>query len=422
MSNFAKVQWLGKPINTEINLPASKSISNRLLIMKHLAEGQICIENLSSADDTRLMTILLANIAEQSTKTGSEEKYIIDCANAGTVFRFLTAVLAISPGKWFITGSERMKQRPVGPLVDSLLQLGAKITYAGEYGYPPLNIEGKVIRGGNVLVEASMSSQYLSALLLIGPTMQNGLTIIPRGETVSRPYAEMTVELLKKAGVKISSESGVYAIQPGLLSSAKFIVEPDWSSASYWFELASMVAGSRVLLKGLKSESLQGDRVLMEIFEKPGVKTDSKREGILIENGKQQPESLNFDFSHYPDLVPAVAATCAALNITAQFSGLAHLRIKESDRIKALVHELKKINNSVSVRNENEIIIGKQSECLPPQCVSFNTYGDHRLAMALAPLAVFCEYVLIENPEVVDKSYPGFWTDLQNSGFLVEMH
>jgi len=421
MSNLAKIQWLGKPINTEIALPSSKSISNRLLVMKHLSAGKICIKNLSNADDTRLMTALLNKVSKKLNNAEVDERCSIDCGNAGTVFRFLTAVLAISQGNWFLTGSDRMKERPVEPLVNSLKELGANIEYAEKPGYPPLNIEGRNIHGGSVQVDASMSSQFLSALLLIGSAMKQGLTISAKGDIVSLPYAEMTADLLRQAGVRIATCNGTYTIDPGSLNPARFFVEPDWSSASYWFEIASLVPGSRTLFKGLKRKSLQGDRVMVDIFEMLGLGSSDLVDGILIKSGIKEPVDLNYDFSHCPDLVPAVAATCAALNIPARFSGLAHLRIKESDRIHALVYELKKINNSISVRNEDVIVIGKRRGQIPAQTVAFNTYGDHRLAMALAPMAVLCENVLIQNPEVVNKSYPGFWTDLSDAGFMVSM-
>lgn len=419
MSESLKIKLARKVINTEVSLPFSKSISNRLLIMRYLSGDTIEIDNLSSADDTRLMESLLRKIRVHISSSVTSEPCEIDCSNAGTVLRFLTALLAFIPGKWFITGSQRMQQRPLEPLVRALSTLGIQITYTGEYGYPPILVTGTQVKGGRIGVETSFSSQYLSALLMIGPALTEGLTIETHGVDVSRPYAEMTVGLLRRAGINIKSINGTYTVYPGAFNPVKFSVEPDWSSASYWYEIAALVPGSKILLKGLSMKSVQGDCVVAEIFKEFGVNSFESDAGILIESKPEVTGLFEFDFSNYPDLVPAVAAACTALGIKARLTGLAHLRIKESDRIQALVQELKNINNTISVRNNNEISINKGEESIPLHPVTFNTYDDHRMAMALAPLAALFKNATIRDPAVVNKSYPDFWIDIQNAGFFL---
>lgn len=405
-------------VKCEVILPASKSISNRLLIMRQLSDHKIEISNLSEAGDTQLMQKLIekVNDARQVSDTGNACE--LDCENAGTVLRFLAAYLAVCPGKWVLTGSERMKQRPLTSLCQALRDLGASVQYLENEGFPPIAIEGKMLMGGNIRMDASESSQFASALAIIAPVLKNGLTIELQNEIASRPYLEMTLGLMKNAGIRGSLSERTMEILPGVYQPASFIVEPDWSAASYWYEIAAMMPGSEILLQHLPMRSLQGDAVLAEIYLHFGVSSYETGEGILLVNESEPQAQFSFDFTGYPDLVPAVAASCVALNIEARLSGLKNLVIKESNRLQALKNEIEKINPNIFIGNADTLHIGKY-ELKPDNPVRVQTYNDHRMAMALAPLSLCCGKLTIENPDVVAKSYPGFWDHLNKAGFKI---
>lgn len=406
--------------NAEISLPASKSISNRLLIVQYLSGNKIRIENLSEADDTALMQALIKKI-NQHMLDGLPERFCeLDCYNAGTVFRFLTAALSIQPGTWYLTGSERMKQRPVLTLCNALESLGASIQYLEKRGYPPIKIQGRPLKGGSVILDASQSSQYVSAILMIAPLLEGGLQIELAPEPASRPYIDMTLALMLKAGIKIHSDEHLITVEQGSYNDSSFIVEPDWSSASYWYETLALMPGSEVLLKGLSFNSLQGDAVLADVFGFLGIGSYTSERGIIIRRINEPEPVFSFNFSNYPDIVPALAATCAALNIEANLNNLKNLRIKESNRLEALRAELVKINPQVAVIGNDLLQIRKREITKSRQIIRFNTYNDHRMAMALAPLAVTCEGLVVENPQLVAKSYPTFWDDFRKVGFHVE--
>ncbi len=406
------------PAATEIILPASKSISNRLLIMKFLSNGRIKIENLSKADDTQLMQHLLDKISQYISDGFQQETLALDCDNAGTVFRFLTALLSVQPGSWLLTGSERMKKRPVAALCDALNQLGAAIEYCGEVGFPPLKIQGRKLHGKKVSIDASESSQYVSAMLMIAPMLAGGLSLTLEGKSVSRPYIDMTLALMEEAGIKTYEKGNVIVVEHGKYQQTDFAAEPDWSSASYWYEMAALMPGAEILLRGLSLKSLQGDAELANIFSLLGVASYVTGRGVLVkkiedsERFAEIREPLRFDLSRHPDLAPALAATCAALNVEATLIGLGNLKIKESNRLEALHDELRKINSTVSIVGDDEFFISKQDVFNEDSEFFFRTYNDHRMAMALAPLALCCRQVTIENPDVVAKSYPHFWDDV----------
>lgn len=400
-------------VRGKISLPASKSLSNRALILNQICGGKLNIRNLSEADDTKLLSRLL-NQTELQKNTS--ETISLDCQNAGTVFRFLTSYLSLRPGKWFLTGSPRMKERPIGQLADSLNLLGASVSYAGENGFPPLMIEGKTFAGGDLEFTDSLSSQFISALMMIGPVLQGGLRIKLKSRLASTPYIRMTLEMLKICGIQAEFSENIISIPEQEFCTAEIDVEPDWSSAAFWYEIAALADDADLELTGLEKHSLQGDAILPEIFISLGVKTEFLSTGVRLIKRPDRCHRFEFGFTDIPDLAQAVAVTCAALNIPAKITGLHSLKIKETDRICALITELKKCGFHVNEYGGSAIRIDNtELKTLNPEPI--HSYGDHRMAMAFAPLALVFDSIRIENPEVVSKSYPGFWDDLIKAGF-----
>ncbi|MCB2219991.1 MAG: 3-phosphoshikimate 1-carboxyvinyltransferase [Bacteroidetes bacterium] len=413
-----------KKISGCIRLPASKSISNRALIIQFLKNSEIPILNLSPADDTILMQSLLHKVRNYVER---EKACVLDCQNAGTVLRFLTAVLSITSGEWIVTGTSRMKERPVAILVESLQQLGAQIEYIGVDGYPPLRIKGRSLKGGEVSLDSSVSSQYVSALMMIGPLLENGLILNLKNRISSRPYIEMTMNLMRYFGVNSSFQSSQIVVpnQPYLTRS--LTIEPDWSAASFWYEIAAFAEESEIILEQLGPESIQGDSILPEIFHHFGIRTEFNQNGIHLFKEKPSVSTFAFDFTNHPDLAMPVIVTCSGLGIEGRFTGLRSLRFKESDRIAALQSELERLgfHNELT---DNELLRittsekKKSSNSAPlniseiPQTI--HTYSDHRMAMSFAPLALLTNTLRIENPDVVSKSYPNFWKDLIDAGFM----
>jgi 3-phosphoshikimate 1-carboxyvinyltransferase len=387
-------------------LPASKSVSNRVLIINALSGNQSTLHNLSDANDTRLMRELV-----------NSESETIDVEDAGTTMRFLTAFFSITNKKKIITGTSRMKERPIGILVDALRTLGVDIRYLEKDGYPPLRIEG--FRGqktAHITIRGDVSSQFISALMMIAPSLPNGLTLELLGKIGSRPYIDMTKLLMKHFGVVADFKGNSIHIPPQQYKPAAYTVESDWSGASYWFGFTALASTAEIQLPRLHAESLQGDRAIIDIMQHLGVKAQMKGEHlVLTKSGKAQP--IEWDFTHCPDLAQTVAVVCAASGVEGRFSGLESLRIKETDRIAALQHELRKIGADF-IEDANSIWKVIPSRALPGRAF-FNTYKDHRMAMAFAPLATKMD-VEIENPSVVRKSYPTFWEDVASLGFEVK--
>jgi 3-phosphoshikimate 1-carboxyvinyltransferase len=400
-----------KSIKGTIDLTASKSVSNRVLIIKALCADDFKIENLASAKDTVTLNNLLFNNEEQ----------FFDVGHAGTVMRFLTAYLALKKGEFIITGSERMQQRPIKVLIDALRDLGAKISYLKNEGYPPLKITGGFITGNEIEIDGGVSSQYISALMLIAPKIKGGLKIQFKNELISKPYINMTLEIMKDFGVDISWEEESIEIKEGEYRAKDFVVEADWSSASYWYGIAALANEAEVNLYGLSKNSLQGDAVAQDIYEKFGVETSFVENGIRLSKSLCHPiaSSFDFDFENCPDIAQTVAVTCAALNVQAKFRGLKTLRIKETDRIFALQQELTKLGYNLDVDGD-DLIINRYSEKTKNlnkwSNVSVDTYEDHRMAMAFAPLALLAP-ITINDESVVIKSYPDFWKDLEKVSF-----
>lgn len=408
-----------KKLQGSIQLTASKSESNRALIIQALCSEKFEIKNLAAAQDTAsLQHILTSSLAPNPSS------FTYDVGAAGTTMRFLTAYFSTKPGTHILTGSDRMKKRPIGILVNALRELGASIEYMEEEGFPPLKITGKSLKGGEIEIDGNVSSQFISALLLIAPEFQNGLVIKFKGEVTSRPYINMTLKMMEEFriyGQWHENSISVSAQQYHKKSEADYVytIEADWSSASYWYAIAALSNEANFIIKGLKNPSIQGDAIVADIFTFFGIKTEYTDDGIHLTKARIKDEHFGFDFSDCPDLAQTVAVVVSALQIPAFFNGLHTLRIKETDRIMALKNELKKINVEVEILNDNSLKINR-SEALTPRPTSFATYEDHRMAMAFAALAMVSDTITIEHPDVVQKSYPDFWNDLKKTGFVVE--
>ena len=416
-----KTLKFAKKLVADITPPTSKSISNRALMLQALCrERHYPIERLAVCDDTEHM--LEGIEAKQAGAT------LVDIGATGTAMRFLTAYLAITPGETVITGSERMQQRPIGTLVEALRALGADITYINKEGYPPLRIQGKPLQGGTLEIEAGISSQYISALLMIGPCMSEGLTLKLKGNIASRTYIELTLDLMRHYGATAEwTDERTIRIEPGCYKDRPLTVEGDWSGASYWYELAAVAAhyGYEVdiRLHGMRADSRQGDRVVAQLFEELGVKTEYAEKGVEllidkvpcgIDNSQFSILSFQFekDFTHCPDIAQTMAVTYCLLGMPFTFTGIQSLLIKETDRVAALIHELRKLGFVLCAEGD-ERLIWDGTRCTPDEHPVIATYDDHRMAMAFAPAALCFEGLTIGNPEVVTKSYPGFWEDLE---------
>jgi 3-phosphoshikimate 1-carboxyvinyltransferase len=397
-------------IKDTIVLNGSKSICNRALIIRSLCEEDFEIKNLSNAVDTVSLDRLLKS-----------EENVLDAGAAGTTYRFLTAYLATqSDREVVLTGSQRMKQRPIKILVEALQKLGADISYMENEGFPPLKIKGKELLGGKLSIPANTSSQYISALLMIAPKLSNGLELYLEGEIVSRPYIQMTLDLMQYFGIENKWEGNVIKIKNQNYTSKPFYAEADWSAASYYYSIAALSNSAEITLVGLQEMSLQGDAVVAQIFEQLGVFTTYFEESIVLkkEVGFIAPKTITYNFIECPDLAQTVVAVCGAMGVKGDFSGLSTLKIKETDRIAALSKELAKLNITFKDLQDGKASLGGTEAVMKE--VSIETYEDHRMAMALAPLSMIAKSMIIEEPEVVNKSYPKFWDDLKKLGFGID--
>lgn len=392
-------------LHTSIKLPASKSEANRALIISALSGAMAELHNLSEANDTQLLQRLL--------KSDSET---IDAEDAGTVMRFLTAYYAITGKKKILTGTKRMCQRPIKVLVDALRELGASITYLGEEGYPPLKIEAFKGSGKKHLkVRADISSQYISALLMVAPLLPEGLVLELEGKIGSRPYITMTLSLMKHFGVESTFEGNTITVLHQKYKPASFEVESDWSAASYWYSMVALAREADVTLLGLKENSFQGDSAVSDIMRHLGVYTSFNAEGVTLTK-KRHEKHLVYDFSDCPDLAQTIVALSAALGVTLEITGLESLRIKETDRIQALQIEL--LGIGCKLEEVTPGVFRMEPGIIPKRQLTFRTYQDHRMAMAFAPLSLMAQ-AKIQEPSVVRKSYPGFWEDLVKAGFEI---
>ncbi|MBD9109939.1 MAG: 3-phosphoshikimate 1-carboxyvinyltransferase [Bacteroides nordii] len=396
-------------VRTTIQLPASKSISNRALIINALARGTTPPCNLSDCDDTLVMIKALA-----------ENNETIDIMAAGTAMRFLTAYLSTVQGTHILTGTERMQQRPIQILVNALRELGAQIEYAGKEGFPPLRIHGTELKGNELTLKGNVSSQYISALLMIGPVLKNGLRLHLTGEIISLPYINLTLQLMKEFGAKAAWTSGnSIEVAPQPYTPVSFMVESDWSAASYWYQIAALSEQAEIELMGLFRNSYQGDSRGAEIFSRLGITTEFTHEGVLLKKSNRLVEQLNEDFVDIPDLAQTFAVTCCLLGIPFRFTGLQSLKIKETDRIFALKTELRKLGYLLQ-DVQDSILIWDGERCQPEAQPVIQTYEDHRMAMAFAPAALRFPEMRIAEPQVVTKSYPTYWENLQQAGFQID--
>lgn len=395
-------------IEGRINLPASKSISNRVQIINALSNNFESIKNLSNCDDSKAMQ----NILFSNTNS-------FDVGHAGTTMRFLTAYLSKIVGEWTLTGSHRMKERPIGVLVDALNSIGAQITYIEKEGYPPLKIFGSNLTGEEVSLKGDTSSQYITALLLIAPTLVNGLKIKLKGKIVSRSYIEMTLNIMEEFGIKSDFKGQEITVSHQTYQRIPYTVEGDWSGASYWFSFMALADEGKLYLDGLKRHSFQGDSGLMPVFEKLGVKSQFSKKGMFIEKIATDCKKLKFDFNQMPDLAQTFAVCACLKNIPFHFTGLETLKIKETNRIYALIIELGKLGYVLHEPAEGELAWdGERGE--EDKNIVIETYHDHRMAMAFAPIAMIRPEIEIDSPEVVKKSYPNFWDQLKEVGFEVK--
>ena len=396
-----------KQIDATITLPSSKSISNRVLLIHALAEGEGLLQNLSDCDDTQVLIRALQSASP-----------ILDIQAAGTAMRFLTAYLAITPGTKILTGTKRMQQRPIQVLVDALRTLGAEIEYADKEGFPPLKITGRQLTQSAIALPGNVSSQYISALLLIAPMLPQGLRIQLTSEIVSRPYIDLTLQLMQQFGAKASwTGPAELKVEPQPYQDIPFKVESDWSAASYWYEMIALTPDGKVTLPQLFEQSLQGDRQVATFFEALGVKTTFGEESVTLTRMERTAQQLNIDFVEQPDLAQTFAVTSCLLNIPFRFTGLQSLKIKETDRLMALICELKKLG--YVLHQEDDSVLWWNGERCQPSNLAIDTYQDHRMAMAFAPAALLLPSVQINNPEVVSKSYPSYWKDLETAGFTM---
>ena len=400
-------------LRTEIALPSSKSISNRALVIRALSGGDMPIDNVSDCDDSRVVEEALRFMPR-----------VVDIKAAGTAMRFMTSLLAVLGGDHIITGTDRMQRRPIAVLVDALRSLGADIAYMDMEGFPPLRIRGGRLTGGRLALPGNVSSQYISSLLMIAPTLKDGLVLELTGEVISRPYIDMTLAIMQQFGARAKwSDERTVCVEPVRYSPIPYYIESDWSAASYWYEMVALAAdpGAEVSLPGLFQNSLQGDSKVAELFSRLGVETRFCDNAVRLVKCSCDDGAFECNLVEQPDLAQTIVVTCCMMGRHFRISGLQTLRIKETDRIAALQKELGKLGFEIGVEGDDamswngEMISDRSEDC----GVAIDTYEDHRMAMAFAPVALTRGSITINNPEVVSKSYPRFWEDMKKAGFKI---
>lgn len=395
-----------KTIRCDIQLPASKSESNRALTIAAYGGFAPDIQNLSESSDTQLLKRIFEDLGKSET---------VDVQDCGTAARFMLTFLACHEGHWLLTGTDRMQQRPMQDLIVALRDFSADIQCLGKDGFLPVVIEGKPLRGGEAAVDVTRSSQFASSLLLAAPMWPDGLELELKGELNSMPYIEMTINMMRHFGANVERKERKVVVEPKPYCPTSFVVEPDWSAASYWYEIAALSDECDILLKDLSLQSLQGDAKMAKMAEQLGVQTITEKAGLRLKNIPLATENLSFNFSDSPDLFPAVVAACAGLELEAHFVGVKNLSSKESDRVEVMKAELSKLGVQLVKISENELklmpSVLRNNDC---KDLKFNTYNDHRIAMALAPLRLILGSASVDHPEVVAKSYPSFWTDFSS--------
>jgi len=388
----------------KINLPISKSECNRALILSLISHGKISLKKISDSEDTQNLNKIIFQI---NSKLNEE----LNCGPAGTNFRFLTAALSIHSGEFILNGNERMKERPIYELVDALNKLGGKITYLEKEGFPPLKIIGKRILGGEIDINPSISSQFISALMMIAPELKNGLKINFNSKPVSFPYLKMTAEIMKECGAKVEINEKGIQILPLPYQKHELSCENDWSAASYFYSMIAVESNLKMILPGLKSNSLQGDSIVSEIFSQFGIETIYRENEIEIFNNQDVfCDYFEYDFTDCPDLAQTLTFTCTALRIPGKITGLSTLKNKETDRIVALKNEMEKCGMKVEITNDS-LKFSPEKEF--PKSIVIKTYDDHRMAMSATVMSFVCDSVTIENKKVVAKSFPKFWEECE---------
>ncbi len=392
-------------------LPASKSISNRALIINALSGSENTLSNLSICDDTDVIVSAFLSDLKQ-----------VDVKAAGTAMRFMTAYLSITPGKHLITGTARMCERPIKILVDALTQLGAKIRYVDKPGYPPLEIEGTELTGSIVGISGQVSSQYISALMMIAPMLKKGLNLHLLGKVVSMPYILMTADLMRHFGAVVEHpEAQTLHIAPTGYTSCPYLIESDWSAASYWYEMMALTSDKDAVIRlpNLHAISLQGDAKIIDIFTKLGVKSEQDGDTMILSKIEEKVSFMDANLLDIPDMAQTLVVTCCLLDIPFCFTGLQSLKIKETDRIEALIKELSKLGYEVGQKDNSELYWAG-GHCEQVEDPIIETYHDHRMAMAFAPIAMRRGTIKIANMEVVSKSYPQYWEHLATLGFNIK--
>lgn len=403
-----RVRKKDKVLKGEIKLEGSKSITNRVLMIKAMCPEDFDVKNFSRSEDSTTLFELI----------NAQDQKVLNAKDGGATIRFMLAFLAIHEGEVILTGSEQLIDRPIGPLVDALVSMGADIQYLGKKNFPPVLIRGKMLKATRVDVESDMSSQFVSALLLIAPILRNGLIIRIKGDMVSKPYIEMTLTVMRHFGIRYDWSQNMISIPRQNYSGANFNVEGDWSSASYYYEMAAFADEVDLKLTGLNKISTQGDAVISRIMDQFGVTTTFVDNGVHLTKRNIKPRIFEFDFTGCPDIAPTLLATCAGLHIPARITGIEHLKIKESDRIGSMQKELVKLG--AAFQRHDGIWMLSPASSSNEQTNVYQTHNDHRMAMCFASLAMAGQEVIIEDPSVVRKSYPGFWEDLKKVGFEIE--
>ena len=394
-------------IRGDISLPFSKSISNRVLMINKLCGNPYRPSNIADCDDTKIM--------QKGVSLGGN---IIDTGSAGTATRFMAALLAITPGEWVLTGSARMKQRPIKVLVEALKELGADIRYAGEEGFLPLEISGRKLEGGETEVDGGVSSQYISAILMIAPYTRQGVTLKFKGEVISLPYIQMTLSLMKRYGITAVMKENRVEVPAGKYAGVPYTVEADWSAASYWYGISALLQDADIILEGLDYGSIQGDSKVASLFVPLGVATEYNDGCVRLRKCNFVKKTYVADLADTPDLAQTIAVTAALKGCPFTLSGVQSLRIKETDRIAALINELGKLGYCLEC--DGTALSWDGTRCCPVESPEIETYDDHRMAMAFALASITHGNITICDAEVVSKSYPGFWDDLRQTGFGTE--
>ena len=388
-----------------IDLESSKSISNRLLIIREFCKTKFEIQNLSNATDTKILN---------ETLEVYETKKDIKCEDAGTALRFVMAFLTTKKGNWVVSGSKRMHERPIKPLVDCLVKLGANIHYLEKVGFPPIKIKSKKLYCKNLSLPGNISSQFISALLMVAPKIKGGLNLEITSKVLSKPYIDMTLDLMSEFGIEYSWENNLIKVKEQHYSSKNIKVENDWSSASFWYSFLALSKSGEIKIPNLYANSVQGDSVLSIIYSRLGIKTEFYGDSIVLSKTIKIAKEIELDLSNFPDLALPIIVTCCGLGIKAHLMGLESLKIKESNRLECIKKELKKFNVSCEI-DSSSIIVKEIQKIVQPNTI-IECHNDHRIAMSIAPLSMKVDSIKFDDKEVVNKSYPIFWKDIQNVG------